>query len=286
MRFTFLGTGTSAGVPAIGATGGANDSDDPRDTRLRTSACLRFEDPSGHERTVLIDCSPDMRQQALTAKLTRADAILFTHNHVDHCWGLDEVRRFNVLMNAPIDLYADEHTLTNLRRVYAHIFNAESNINRSFVATLIPHTIAAEHPFELYGLKITPIRVLHGRQPILGFRLDRADSAPASFGAGLLPLAYCTDVSAIPPETWPHLDGLEHLVLDALRHRAHPTHMTLDRAVETAARIGAGSTYFIHMSYEIVHAEVDPSLPQGMHLAYDGLDLPAAASHGLSATET
>lgn len=273
MRFTFLGTGTSAGIPAIGATGGANDSDDPRDTRTRTSACLRFEDPQGRPRTVLIDCGPDIRQQALRERLDRCDAILFTHNHVDHTWGLDEVRRFNAVMQAPIDLYADAHTIENLRRIYKHIFDREANINDSFVATLIVHTIAPERPFDLYGLRITPIKLLHGRQPILGFRFDRAPDAPESFGRGVLPLAYCTDVSAVPPETWASLEDLEHLVLDALRIRHHPTHLTLDRAVEHAERVGAGATWFVHMSYEIVHAEVDDGLPDSMSLAYDGLTL-------------
>lgn len=271
-RFRFLGTGTSAGVPAIGQ---APFSNDPRDTRLRTSAVLEFLDPAGTPRTVLIDASPDLRQQALAAGLTRCDAILFTHNHVDHCWGLDEVRRFNVLMQRPIDIFADDHTMTRLRGVYQHIFESTGNRQQSFVASLIPRTIRPEHPFELHGLRITPITLLHGRVPILGFRIDRASPGLAGTpdAGGLLPMAYCTDVSGIPPETWPYLDGLKVLVLDALRYRSHPTHFTLGHAASVARRVGADRTFFVHMSNEVVHAEAEADLPESVRLAYDGLTL-------------
>lgn len=285
MRFVFLGTGTSAGVPVIGCDLDccACTSDDPRDRRLRTSACLIFDDPEGNERVVLLDCGPDLRQQALRAGLIRCDAVLFTHNHVDHTWGLDEVRRFNAVMGAPIDVWAEDHTLGHLRRVYKHIFDREKNVNDSFVATLVTHRIDPDVPIELWGVRFTPIRLLHGRLPVLGFRIERVDGAgsPESF----LPLAYCTDVSAIPPESWGKLEGLGTLVLDALRFRHHPTHLTLDQAVDVAERVGARRTWFVHMSHPIVHAEVDPALPEGMALAYDGLELvegPAGTGPGPS----
>ncbi|MEM0983432.1 MAG: MBL fold metallo-hydrolase [Planctomycetota bacterium] len=273
MRLRFLGTGTSAGVPSIGID---PISDDPRDVRLRTSAVLEFTDPTGQERVILIDAGPDLRQQAMTAGLTRLDAILFTHNHVDHTWGLDEVRRFNVMMQRPIDLYADDKTLQHLRRVYQHIFEAHANVQKSFVATVIARRIQPFRSFELYGLKITPIELLHGRLPILGFRFDVASRGLFAGGAGdpdgsILPFAYCTDVSAIPPDTWPYLDGLEVLVLDALRRRKHPTHFTLDQSVNVAERVGAGKTFFVHMNHELVHAEVEAELPENVRLAYDGL---------------
>lgn len=266
MRFTFLGTGTSSGVPAIGM----NDwsSDDPRDRRLRTSAALRWTDPHARARTVLLDCGPDIRQQALTQKLDRCDAILFTHNHVDHTWGLDEVRRFNVTMQGPIDIYAEENTLEHLYRVYAHIFEKHKNINDSFVASLITHRMGPERTINLYGLNITPFRLLHGRLPVLGFRID-SDRVKSD----CLPLAYCTDVSAIPPESWRHLTGLKTLVLDALRHRKHPTHFTLGQAVSVAAEVEAEQTWFVHMNHEIRHAETDAELPEGMNLAFDGLTI-------------
>src|SRR3954470_1221788 len=168
VRFIFLGTGTSAGIPAIGCDCPVCTSADPRDQRLRTAAALQFADPAGHPRTILLDAGPDLRQQALRADLRRCDAILFTHNHVDHIFGLDEVRRFNVLQESPIDVYADEHTMDSLKRVYRHIFEKTKNVNDSFVASLIPHRIeesavAAGAPMNVWGAPVTPLRLLHGR---------------------------------------------------------------------------------------------------------------------------
>lgn len=273
MRFTFLGTGTSAGVPALACSCAVCTSGDPRDTRLRTSACLRFTDFRGEPRTLLIDCGPDFRQQALRARLQRLDAILFTHNHVDHTWGLDEVRRFNVAMGRPIDLYADRRTSDSLRRVYAHIFDRTRNHNDSFVADLIAHPAEPARPIDLFGLRIEPIGLLHGRLPILGYRIEAIHPALQAAAGPLLPLAYCTDVSGIPPETWPRLRGLRTLVLDALRTRRHPTHFTLEQAVETARRIEAERTWLVHMSHDLPHAQTNESLPENIQLAHDGLDL-------------
>jgi phosphoribosyl 1,2-cyclic phosphate phosphodiesterase len=289
MRFTFLGTGTSAGIPAIGCTCAVCSSSDPRDNRLRTSAAVRWTDAGGTPRTVLIDASPDLRQQALRAGLTACDAVIFTHNHVDHTFGLDEVRRFNALMKRPIDIYADEHTLEHLRRVYQHIFERDANVNDSFVATLIAHRVEPHRPIDLHGVRFTPIPLLHGKLPVLGYRIDWVDRrSAAELDAGpsqdtvaerratpILPLAYCTDVSGIPPESWKHLRGLKTLVLDALRHRHHPTHFTLGQAVSVAHEVGAEQTYFVHMAHDLPHARTDADLPEGMHLAYDGLTLGA-----------
>lgn len=268
MRFTFLGTGTSAGVPLIACSCAVCTSTDPRDKRLRTGACLEFNDPEGRARTILIDTTPDLRQQALRAGLTRCDAILYTHNHVDHTFGLDDVRRFNAAQNAPIDVYAEAHTLGHLRRVYQHIFEAAHNVNQSFVATLIAHELAADRPLDLFGVRFTPIRLLHGRLPVLGFRIESSEP-----GHAFLPLAYCTDVSAIPTESWRLFRGVKTLVLDALRPRHHPTHFTLDQAIQVAERIGAERTYFIHMSHDLGHADTNAVLPEGMQLAHDGLVL-------------
>jgi phosphoribosyl 1,2-cyclic phosphate phosphodiesterase len=279
MRLTFLGTGTSSGVPAIGCACEVCTSTDPRDTRLRTSAALRFTDPRGQSRTILIDAGPDLRTQALRENLVRCDAILFTHNHVDHTFGLDEVRRFNVMMDRdPISIYAESHTMEHLRRVYAHIFDRDRNVNDSFVASLIPWTITDDDVREckaitLHGLEIRPIRLLHGRLPVLGFRIDAL--AGSGITSDILPLAYCTDVSAIPPESWPRLRGLRTLVLDALRHRKHPTHFTLDEAINAAASIAADRTFFVHMAHDLAHQTTSAALPEGMSLAYDGLTLGA-----------
>jgi phosphoribosyl 1,2-cyclic phosphate phosphodiesterase len=274
VRFEFLGTGSSAGIPIIGCDCGVCTSADPRDTRLRTSACLRFTDPQGQARVILIDASPDLRQQALRSRLERVDAILFTHHHADHVFGLDEVRRFNVLMQQPIPIFADRHTLDALRRVYAYIFDRHANVQDSFIASIIAHEIRPHTPLELFGLRVTPIPLLHGRLPILGFRFDPAPRGPT----GPLPLAYCTDVSGIPPESWPHFQQLETLVLDGLRHRKHPTHFTIGQAVNAAENIAAAQTYLVHMSHDIAHEPTNNALPTTIHLAYDGLVLDSCAS--------
>jgi phosphoribosyl 1,2-cyclic phosphate phosphodiesterase len=293
MRFVFLGTGTSAGVPAIACDCAVCTSNDPRDQRLRTGAAVQWVDPSGQDRTVLIDTTPDLRQQALRAGLRRCDAVLFTHNHVDHTFGLDEVRRFNAVQRSPIDVYAERHTLDSLRRVYEHIFDSDNNINESFVATLVAHEIDLSTSIELYGMRFSPVRLLHGRLPILGFRIEPTPKVQEASRRGAdaqsaskpdsrnpepgtrdpFPLAYCTDVSAIPPESWKQLRGLKTLVLDALRHRKHATHFTLEEAVNAADNIGAAQTWFVHMSHDLAHEETNRSLPDGMRLAHDGLVL-------------
>lgn len=250
---------------------------DPRDNRLRTSGAIRFTDPKGRPRTVLIDAGPDLRQQALRHGLDRCDAIVFTHNHVDHTFGLDEVRRFNVVMNAPVEIYAEPHTMEHLHRVYKHIFDRLANVNDSFVATLIAHTISPEkvargEGMDLYGVSFTPIRLLHGRLPVLGFRIEPGPGVEVGPDSPF-PLAYCTDVSAVPPESWKRLTGLKTLVLDALRHRNHPTHFTLGQAVGVAHEVGAKATYFVHMAHDLGHEATQAQLPEGMFLAHDGLVL-------------
>lgn len=269
LKVTFLGTGTSAGIPAIGCDCSTCRSDDPRDRRLRTSGVIEWTDADGHDRVILIDAGPDLRYQSLRAGLTRCDVVLLTHSHVDHTWGLDELRRFNAVMESPIDVYAEPATLAHLDRVYQHVFQKETNVNASFVATLTPRVVTPETPLELMGLKVTPLRVLHGRLPILAYRFD----PPPGTASGHLPLVWATDVSSIPPETWPKLQGVKTLVLDMLRHRHHPTHLTVDQAIEVAGEIEADQTWFVHMAHEISHRQVEGMLPTGMSLAWDGLVL-------------
>lgn len=283
MRFTFLGTGTSSGVPAIGCACAVCTSTDPRDNRLRSGGAIRFTDRDGRPRTVLIDTTPDLRQQALRFGIDRCDAILFTHNHVDHTFGLDEVRRYNVMQKAPIDIYGEEHTLTFLKGVFRYIFNRDSNVNSSFVADLIPWTIKPGEVIDLWGLKVTPIRFLHGHLPIVGFRFDGEGIEASSQqgtekrgegdGASPFPLAYCTDVSAVPPESWGALRGLGTLVIDALRHRHHPTHFTVAQALDVIERVRPRASYFTHISHDLGHVDTEKDLPEGVHMAFDGLTL-------------
>jgi len=269
LRFIFLGTGTSAGVPSIACDCAVCLSTDPRDNRLRTSAAILWTDPSGHDRVALIDAGPDLRQQALRAKLHRCDAIFFTHNHVDHTFGLDEVRRFNAVQKSPIEVLAEEHTMQHLCRVYQHIFDRDANINDSFVASLSPRRIIPGEPVSMHGLRFTPIRFIHGRLPIVGFRIEHESRATDSF----LPMAYCTDVSVIPPESWKLLANVKTLALDCLRERYHPTHLTLEQSVAIAQQVDADQTYFIHMAHDLPHQATCDSLPDRMALAYDGLQL-------------
>lgn len=272
MRLRFLGTGTSSGVPAIGCDCPVCTSTDPRDKRTRTSATVEFTDAQGQDRVILIDASADLRQQALAAGMRRADAILITHDHVDHVFGLDEVRRFNVLMDAPIEVYADAHTHASLRRVFPYILDRGDQPPESFVATLIPRTVEPGRPFNLYGLTVTPFSILHGRRRILGYRFDppAPPDRPGEPG-GLLPLAYATDCSRIPDDTLPLLAGVRTLALDALRHRPHPSHMTVDQAVAAARALGASRTFLIHMTHDLGHAETQAALPDGIMLAHDQL---------------
>lgn len=275
VELTFLGTGTSSGVPVIGCDCPTCRSEDPRDRRLRCGACLRFTDPDGHPRVLLIDIPPDHREQSLRDGIRRCDAILVTHAHVDHVFGLDEVRRYNTLMRSPITVHAEPEVRTELHRIYRHIFARHENVNQSYVADLIDAPLAPGAPVILHGLRVEPLRLLHGRLPILGFRIEAVDAAGEVLESqpGPLPLAWCSDVSGIPPETWPRLSGLRTLALDMLRDRAHPTHFTVEEAVEAAERIGAGETWFIHMTHDLRHAELAERLPPGMAPAWDGLKL-------------
>jgi phosphoribosyl 1,2-cyclic phosphate phosphodiesterase len=245
----FLGTGTSHGVPMIGCRCGTCRSSDPRDRRSRPS--ILFEFGSGAQ--VLVDTTPDLRAQALACGLDRVDAILFTHCHADHVMGLDEVRRFNVLQQAAIPCYGDARSLKEIRRTFAYIFEGADEGGG------IPrvHLYPLGGPFSIAGEEFTPVPVWHGRRKILGFRVRN--------------FAYLTDCSAIPDASWPLLQGIETLAIDALRHRPHPTHLTVEQALAVAARLGPRRTWFTHICHDLPHAATNASLPAGVELAYDGL---------------
>ncbi|HXG88595.1 MAG TPA: MBL fold metallo-hydrolase [Vicinamibacterales bacterium] len=251
-KVTFLGTGTSHGVPMIGCGCATCHSTDPRDRRLRPS--IYIDIAAGP--ALLVDTATDLRQQALTHRLSRLDAILFTHSHADHVMGFDEVRRFNMMQGGAIPAYADARTSADLRRMFDYVFTPPDQKGGG-VPQIELKTI--DGPFTVAGVAVRPVPVLHGQRPILGFR----------FGA----LAYLTDCNHIPDQSLAMLDGLDVLVLDALRHRAHPTHFNVEQALAVVARVQPRQTYFTHICHDLPHVATNATLPPGVALAYDGLVL-------------
>ena len=259
MKITLLGTGTSHGVPAIGCDCDVCRSPDPRDRRTRPSILIETglaDNGTAGATNILVDTSTDLRAQALAHNVRRVDAILFTHSHADHVFGLDEVRRYNAMQHGAIPVYADEATLADLRRMFAYIFDPPAAIAGG-IPQLTPSRIAG--PFMLGGVEFLPVPIFHGRRPILGFRV----------GA----FAYLTDCSGIPEASWPLLEGVRVLVLDALRDRPHPTHFSIAQALEAVARVAPDRAYFTHICHDLPHAATCARLPAGVQLAYDGLVL-------------
>lgn len=203
---------------------------------------------------VLVDAGPDLRAQALTHRIARIDAILFTHGHADHILGLDDVRRYNFMQKRPMPCYGDERTIADVRQAFAYAFDPRTQKGGGLPRI---ETFVIAGAFCLGRQEIVPVPLLHGERPILGWRTGR--------------FAYLTDCSVIPTESWPLLDGLDVVVIDALRDRPHPTHFTLAEAIDAARRIGAARTYFTHMCHDLPHAATCARLPETMQLAYDGL---------------
>ena len=248
MRMTFLGTGTSKGVPEIRCTCPTCLSKDPRDKRLRVSALVETD-----EARILIDCGPDFRTQMLGIPFDRLDGVLLTHEHYDHTGGLDVLRPFALF--GDIDVYADELTHQHLRERLPYFFR---EVLYPGVPRLLFHTAKPLHPFAIKDAMVTPVQVMHGKLPILGYRIGR--------------LGFITDMTHAPEETYAQLDGIDTLVIGALRQRPHATHQTIDEAIEVARRVGAREVYLIHMNHEAgLHAVTDAMLPEHVHLAYDGL---------------
>jgi phosphoribosyl 1,2-cyclic phosphate phosphodiesterase len=250
MKLTFLGTGTSTGVPTLTCKCRVCTSSDPRDRRTRPSVLLEFDG-----RAVVIDTAPDFREQALRAGLSRLDAVVFTHAHADHVMGLDDVRVFYFKQQVPIPIYADAQCMASIQRIFKYIF--DQTYPYGGIAKLDPHVI--DGPFELWGAVLTPVPVLHGNLPVLGFRFGRA--------------AYVTDFSTIPETTLPLLEGLDLLILDALRHKPHPTHSNLEQSLALVSRLRPRRAFFTHIAHELPHSETNAQLPEHVQLAYDGLSV-------------
>lgn len=255
-----LGSGTSSGVPTIGCSCEVCRSTDPRDTRLRPSILIRHTGPDGESRNILIDTTPDFRAQMLTAKIGRLDAIIYTHSHADHILGLDDVRPFNYRQGT-IPMYAAPETFAVIKRVFSYAFDEREF--KTHVPRLDVHFIDGE-PFDVFGLRFQPVPVMHGKERIYGFRFENA--------------AYLTDHSEVPESSIGLLGGLDVLFLDALRHKEHPTHSTLAASMETARRIQSNRTFFTHMCHDVLHEATEKTLPAGMHLAFDGLEIEVSAA--------
>lgn len=251
MKVTFLGSGTSTGVPVVGCICAVCRSTDPRNKRLRQSVKIEIG------RTIfLIDTTPDLRAQLLRDPIPHLDFVLWTHSHSDHMMGLDDIRPFNFFQHRAVVGFASMHTAKAIRRAFSYIWN-DSQIGGGKPQLNLREI---DGPFEHCGVPITPIPVRHGDWTILGFRIG--------------PFAYITDTNGIPEESMQLLEGVKVLALDGLRPAPrHPTHFTIDEAVAAAKRIGAAETWLIHLTHEVDHATVEASLPESFRLAYDGLVL-------------
>jgi len=263
-----MGTGTSMGVPTLGCDCAVCTSSDSRDVRLRPSILVEWTGKDA-ERFVPIDTGPDFRAQAMQVGLKRVDAVFYTHSHADHILGLDDLRPLSFASyrkSGAIPLYATPETREVLERIYSYTFSPESTYpTRARVAL---HTVTPGTPVQVHEVAFTPIPVFHGELPIVGYRFGN--------------VAYMTDVSRIPESSFPLLEGLDVLIVSALRHQPHPSHATVDQAVRWANRIDAKQTWFTHISHDLGHAETNATLPEGMALAHDGLKLPIRLEESLS----
>lgn len=255
VELLFLGSGTSAGVPMIGCKCPVCTSTDPRDKRTRPSVVVSYGGAS-----VLVDTTPELRLQCVAHSVERIEAVVFTHAHADHIMGLDDVRRFNTIKGGALDVWADERTFATLTQCFGYAFRAGEVDPKVYRPQLVHRRI--DGPFEIGGVEWRPVPLLHAKAPILGFRVGK--------------LAYCTDVSEIPEASYPLLEGLEVLVLDALQFEPHVSHFSIPQAIEAARRIGAKRTYFTHIAHRVSHAAVSEQLPDGVHLAHDGLRVTAS----------
>lgn len=250
MKLTFLGTGTSTGVPSIGCDCETCLSDDPRDKRLRVSVLIEHRD-----KKVLVDTSIDFRQQALRVGLKHLDAVLITHCHVDHVFGLDDIRPFNFRHGA-MGVYANEPAWNDLKRIFQYIF--EPTHFGGGLPQLVPHTVVHNSPFMIgEDLTITPLEVIHGKLPVIAYRFND--------------FAYATDLKIIPPESLDGLRDLDVLVLDCVRIKPHSTHLCLDEALEYIAKLNPKRAFLTHLNHDILHERDSRLLPDNVQFGYDEL---------------
>lgn len=254
MRLIVLGVGSSAGTPVIGCECDTCRSSDPRNQRTRCSSAIELDDG----RVILIDTSPDLRLQALRENIRRVDAVLYTHIHADHVNGIDDLRSFCQLQRMQIPLYGNAYTIDNIATRFGYAMREPGGTWD--LPILRAHVIDRE--LEVCGEKIIPIPVMHGRSAILGYRIRN--------------FAYLTDVSAIPEESMPLLQGLDVLLLDCLRYKHHHTHISVEQSLAYTGRIAARETYFIHMTHDLEYAALQKQLPVGVHVGHDGLRLQLA----------
>ncbi len=262
-RLTFLGTGTSMGVPTLGCDCAVCTSPDPHDRRLRPAVLVRWTEQGPDraiERAVVVDTGPDFREQALRSGLKHIDAVFYTHSHADHILGLDDLRplSFSAMRegNGPIPLYASAETRKVLERIYEYTFSPEATYPTRAKVDLLKLGKGAT----VHGVEFVRVPVMHGDLEIVGYRFGRT--------------AYLTDVSAIPESSFALLEGVELLVLSALRYKPHPSHATVEQAVNWSQRIGAKQTWLTHIAHELGHEATNRILPAGVALAYDGLTVP------------
>ncbi len=255
VELIFLGTGTSHGIPVIGCSCRVCRSSDPRNRRTRPSIALCT--PQG---TLVVDTTPELRIQLLRENIQRVHAVLFTHAHADHIYGFDDVRIFPHYTGQPVPVYCDDRVASRLRQVFPYAFDdrvrelPDGAIPKVHLVRIVPGEW-----FEVLGLRVLPIRLKHGSWDIVGYRFGR--------------VAYCTDVSAVPPDAMQQLRGLEWLILDALRYRPHPTHLSIEQALALIRQLQPRRALLTHFCHEVDHAELERALPEGVAPAYDGLRL-------------
>jgi phosphoribosyl 1,2-cyclic phosphate phosphodiesterase len=258
MRLTFLGTGTSFGVPQIGCDCAVCRSTDPRDKRTRSGAVLE----AGGS-TILIDTPPELRLQLIASGFSRIDAVVYTHEHADHINGIDDLRIFSVRRRQPLPIYGPGETLERLRTSFNYIFDdAVRPYEGTSKPSLILHETHPDQPITVAGVAVLPLAFQHGHLRVFGYRFGK--------------LAYITDVKEIPSAQRERLRELDVLILNALWWRPHPTHLSISEAIETARAVGAQRTYLTHLTHETGHSQLETQLPAGVFPAYDGLTVEVA----------